>query len=67
MATGKKLDRTRPFGTVHGNDTGKEAFSQDGAYFDANGDEVPGVRYADPPKKGEKGTGPASEVDKQLG
>jgi len=34
------LDKSRPYGTVHGDLEGRH-FSQDGKYFDASGEEIP--------------------------
>lgn len=42
-----KLDRTRPFGSVHGG-TSNVAYEQDGKEFDASGNEI--VRAAAAPK-----------------
>lgn len=35
----KKLDKTRPYGTVHGDSEGRR-FHQDDTYFDVHGNEV---------------------------
>lgn len=57
----KKLDRSKPFATTHGDAT--HSFEQDGVSFDAAGNEVveKGARAAPAPKAVEK-----SEVDRQL-
>jgi hypothetical protein len=39
---GSKLDRSREYGTVWG-DEGGRAFAQDGKYFDGLGNEIPGA------------------------
>lgn len=46
-----KLDKTKPYGTVHGDDEGR-CFVQNGVYFDYNGDSIASVN--EPPRSHHK-------------
>lgn len=63
---GKTLDRSKEFGTVWGDDTGR-AFSQDGLYFDGQGNEIAGDRQTIATKATSKPAAPApTATDAQI-
>lgn len=59
----KTLDKQKPYGTVHGDDTGR-CFIQDGTYFDAAGQECAPLPADPAPAEATDATEPAKPKKK---